>query len=83
MAQRAKKPDESKKPIADITINYQDGTSEKMNYYALVGVTEDSWYKIMFSPAGVSDRIKMNNMMAELSNELIASVEKDKELAGA
>ncbi len=76
----ARKPTEGKKPIADITVNYQDGTSEKMNFYALVGMTENSWYKIMYSPSGVGERIKMNNMLAELSNELVASIERDREL---
>jgi hypothetical protein len=66
------------KPIADITINYKDGSCEKMNYYALIGVTEDTWYKIMLSPPGVTDRVKMNNMLAELSTNLLDSVVKEK-----
>ena len=68
-----------KKAITDITINYKDGSCEKMDYYALIGVTEDTWYKVMLSPPRAGDRVKMNNMLAELSTNLIESIEQDKQ----
>jgi hypothetical protein len=67
-----------KKAIADVTINFKDGTCERMDYYAMVGSTEDTWYKIMLSPPGISDRVKMNNLLAELSSGLVIAVEKER-----
>jgi hypothetical protein len=69
--------EEIKKPIASVTINYQDGSHDKMDYYALVGLGGDTWYKVMLSPAKTSAKIKMNNMIAELCNSLIDTINKE------
>ena len=67
-----------KKPIANVSINYKDGSKEKMEYYAVVGKSGDIWHYAMFSPHNTASKVKMNNLMVELSNELNASIEKDK-----
>ncbi len=63
-----------KKPIANVTINYEDGTQSTMQYYALSGYGEDTWYKITKSPPHRESKIRMNNYLVEMSNELIESI---------
>ena len=69
------------KPIASITINYEDGSHDKMQYYALVGLSGDTWYKVMLSPAKTAAKIKMNNMIAELCNTLIDTINQEQKAA--
>jgi hypothetical protein len=62
------------KAIANVTINYKDGTQDTLQYYALVGLGEETWYSVMRSPLHDAYKIKMNNMMVELSNEILGSL---------
>ena len=62
------------KPIESVTINYTDGTHDEFFHYALVGLREDGWYSVMFSPLKIAEKIKMNNMLVELSNGLLKSI---------
>lgn len=66
--------EEIKKPVANITINYEDGTQSKLDYYALSGFGEDVWFKITSYPPQRESKIRMNNYLVELSNELIESI---------
>ena len=68
---------EVNKTIAGVTINYEDGTSEKLEHFALAGSTENTWFKVMYSPAKNADKVKLNNMIAELSASLIAAIGQD------
>jgi hypothetical protein len=63
--------DEIKKAIKDVTVNFEDGTQVKLNYYSLVGSDEDTWYTILESPPNRDAKIKMNNYLVGLSNKLI------------
>ena len=65
------------KQISGVTINYEDGTSETLAHYALAGSNENTWFKIMLSPSKTDDKIEMNNLLAQLSKSLIASIEQD------
>lgn len=65
---------EISKPIANVTINYEDGTQSKLQYYAVIGFVEDTWYNIISSPPRRESRIEMNNYLVELSNKLIESI---------
>jgi len=69
---------ETKKAITGVTINYDDGTSDKLESCALAGSNDSTWFKVMFSPAGSSDKIKLNNLLVELSNSLLAAIDQDK-----
>ncbi len=66
--------DGTKKPVASVTITYEDGTRHDLQYYALVGLSENTWHNIMLSPPRREAKIKMNNYLVELSNELIESI---------
>ena len=68
---------ETDKAIAGVTINYEDGSSEKLEHFALAGSNDNTWYKVMYSPSKSADKVKLNNMIAELSTSLIASIEQD------
>lgn len=63
-----------KKTIAGVTINYEDGTQDKLEYYALVGFGANTWFKLIESPPQRDSKIKMNNQIVELSNSLIESI---------
>ena len=65
---------QSEKPIADITINYADGTRTTMEFYALVGYGENTWHNVLSTPSSREQKIKMNNFVVEMSNKLIESV---------
>jgi hypothetical protein len=67
----------TEKPISKVIIEYADGTSEKLDQYAAVGISGDTWHSIMLSPAGESAKIKMNNMLVELSNTLLEAIENE------
>ena len=66
-----------KKQVASVSVKYEDGSNEKMKYYALVGKSGETWHYAMYSPSSTASKVKMNNMLVELSNELRASIEKD------
>jgi hypothetical protein len=66
--------EEIKKPIADITINYMDGTQSKLQYYAVVGFSENTWYSVTLTPPDNKSKIKMNNFLVESSNKLVQSI---------
>ncbi len=67
-----------KKQIASVSINYEDGSQTTLQYYALVGLSGDTWYKVMLSPPANSTKIKLNNSLAELSLNLIESIKQEK-----
>jgi hypothetical protein len=62
-----------KKPIANVTINYEDGTHDTMQYYAMIGLNGDTWYTVMLSPPKQAVKIKMNNLLVDLNQALLES----------
>ena len=70
---------EIKKPISHVTINYEDGTRELMEQYALVGLSGDTWFSVMLAPPKSAAKIKMNNMLADLSGKLLASISQQRQ----
>ena len=62
------------KKISGVTINYEDGTKTQLEYYALVGLTENVWYDILYAPPKRDTKIKMNNYLVDKSNKLIESI---------
>jgi hypothetical protein len=66
--------EQMKKPVTSITINYEDGTHEDLFHYALVGLGEEAWYSVMFSPLKTADKIIMNNMLVGLSEGLLKTI---------
>jgi hypothetical protein len=67
----------TEKPISKVIIEYTDGTIEKLEHYAAVGVSGNTWHSIMLTPAGESVKIKMNNLLVELSNTLLEAIENE------
>ena len=67
-------PDKIKKAIKNVSINYEDKTQDKLEYYALVGWNKGTWYKILFSPSKTNDKIEMNNKLVELSQSMLKSI---------
>jgi len=63
-------PEKIKKPIANVSINYEDGTQDKVRYYSLVGFDGDAWYSASYAPPKTADQVAMNNMLADLSRSL-------------
>ncbi len=63
-----------KKPIKSVSINFEDGTKEEMETYALVGHDGGTWYSVMSSPALKEEKIHLNNMVVELSDSLRTSL---------
>ena len=70
--------EEIKKAIKDISINYEDGTSDSLQYYAAVGLGNNTWFSVMSSPPGTGDKVELNNMLVDLSGGLLKSIEQDK-----
>jgi len=62
------------KPIANVTINYEDGTQSQAKFYALVGFDEETWYNVVNAPPTRDARVKMNNYLVDLSNKLIEAI---------
>ncbi|MCL2707099.1 MAG: hypothetical protein FWE97_02915 [Dehalococcoidia bacterium] len=62
------------KPITSVTINYEDGSKSEMEFFAAVGHCENTWYKISKLPAHYEDRIKMNNHLVDVSNDIISTI---------
>ena len=69
--------DSTLKPISNVTINFIDGTKAELQNYALVGSDDASWFNILRSPAQTTSKIKMNNMLVEMSNDLLLAIEKE------
>ena len=68
----------AKKTITGVTINYEDGSCDKLDSYAVVGFNDDTWFKVMLSPLKSADKISMNNLLVELSTSLIAYIDQEK-----
>ncbi len=62
------------KPIASVTINYEDGTQSQVPYYALVGFDEDTWYNVINAPPTRDAKVKMNNYLVDVSNKIIEAI---------
>ena len=65
---------DANKCIANITINFEDGTQSNLQYFAMIGLTDGNRYTVLNSPPLRSSKIKMNNYLAELSEKLIESI---------
>jgi hypothetical protein len=65
---------EIKKSIKNVSINYEDGSRDELQYYALAGLNGDTWYHVMLSPAGKAAKIKLNNLLVELSTILLKAI---------
>ncbi len=65
------------KPVKNITVNYEDGTHDTLQFYSVVGMSGDNWLSILYSPPKTAYKVKMNNMLVELSNDLLVSIDKD------
>lgn len=66
--------EEIKKTITSVTINYDDNSTSELEFFALIGLSDNTWYKISQLPPSNSDRIKMNNHLVDVSNDIISSV---------
>jgi hypothetical protein len=66
--------EEIQKNITSISINYDDGSKSEMEFFAMVGFSENTWYKISQLPPRYEDRIKMNNHLVDVSNDIVKSV---------
>jgi hypothetical protein len=67
---KVEKVKEIKKPIKNVSINFADGTHENLEEYVLAGHDNDTWYSVMYSPALDEEKIHLNNMVVDLSNDL-------------
>jgi hypothetical protein len=67
----------TEKAVSKVIIEYTDGTRSVLDSYAAVGFSENTWHGVMLSPASTDDKIKMNNMMVELSNALLKSIKEN------
>jgi hypothetical protein len=66
------------KSVAKVTIEYADGSKAQMETYAAVGFAGDTWHSVLLSPAGEAAKIKMNNLLVELSDTLIKAINEQK-----
>ncbi|MCL2281115.1 MAG: hypothetical protein FWC25_00435 [Dehalococcoidia bacterium] len=66
--------EEIKKTITSVTVNYEDGSKCEMEFFAVVGFSENTWYKISLLPPHYEDRIKMNNHLVDVSNDIVESI---------
>jgi len=66
--------EEIKNSITSITINYEDGSKSDLEFFAAVGFSNDTWYKISQLPPRYEDRIKMNNHLVDVSNDIIGTI---------
>ena len=65
--------------ITGVSIDYKDGSQKEMQYYALVGFSEGVWHSIVLSPAETSAKIRMNNLVAAICNDLVDIINKEQE----
>jgi hypothetical protein len=60
-----------KKAIKNVSINYEDGTRDELKYYALAGFGENTWFHVMYSPGERDAKVRLNNLLVELSNDVL------------
>ncbi len=72
----ARKDDKS---VAKVTIEYADGSKAQMETYAAVGFSGNTWHSVLLSPAGEAAKIRMNNMLVEISDALIKAINEQKQ----
>lgn len=65
-----------KKPISSVSINYKDGTKEYFDVYAVVGLSGETWYSALMSPADEEDKVTLNNLMVDLSDAILDSLDR-------
>ncbi|MEN8615018.1 hypothetical protein ABFB09_07040 [Dehalogenimonas sp. THU2] len=68
----------NEKPISSVSINYKDGTKEYLDVYAVVGLSGDTWYSALMSPAEDDGKVTLNNLLVDLSDVLLKELDKDK-----
>jgi hypothetical protein len=68
-----------KTPISNVTINYDDRTKNKMEYWAMVGWADNTWYSVLYTPPTRNGKIRMRNKLIELSADLLTAIDKQKE----
>ena len=66
-------PDANKR-IANVTINFDDGTHNNLLHFAIIGLTDGTRYTVLNPLPLRSSIIKMNNYLAKLSEKLIESI---------
>lgn len=65
------------KPISSVSINYKNGTREYLDVYAVVGLSGDTWYSALMSPAEDDDKVTLNNLLVDLSDTLLKDIAQD------
>ena len=75
----AEKVEAIKTPISNVSINYDDKTKDKMDYWAMVGLADSTWYTVLFTPTERNQKIRMRNKLIELADDLMKAIEKQKE----
>ncbi|AKG53272.1 hypothetical protein DGWBC_0593 [Dehalogenimonas sp. WBC-2] len=65
------------KPISSVSINYKDGTKEYLDVYAVVGLSGDTWYSALMSPAEEDDKVTLNNLLVDLSDTMLKDIAQD------
>jgi hypothetical protein len=68
-----------KKPISNVAINYDDKTKDKMEYWAMVGWADNTWFNILYTPPDRNGKIRMRNKLIELADDLMKAIDKQKE----
>jgi hypothetical protein len=59
------------KAIKNGSINYEDGTRDLLKYFALAGLSGETWYHVMYSPGLRESKVKLNNLLVELSEDVL------------
>ena len=60
--------------VSKVTIEYSDGAKIDLETYGLVGFNGSTWHSVLLSPGGEAAKIKMNNMLVEISETLIRAI---------
>jgi hypothetical protein len=68
-----------KTPISNVAINYEDKTKDKMEYWAMVGWADSTWFTVLNTPGDKNAKIRMRNKLIELSEDLMKAIEKQKD----
>ena len=71
--------DKIKKPIENVGINYGDKTKDKMQYYAMIGWNDNTWYSVVHSPPTKNAKIRMRNKLIELSADLMKTINEQRD----
>ncbi|ADJ25820.1 conserved hypothetical protein [Dehalogenimonas lykanthroporepellens BL-DC-9] len=66
------------KPISSVSINYKDGTREYFDVYAVVGLSGETWYSALMSPAEEDDKVTLNNLMVDLSDAILDGLDRQR-----